>query len=1014
MGRRRQTDRVRIPNGQALRRAAPALRPVTQLRICRIEEMEPRKFLAADVHLGAVYFEDATGDDSYGDILQITFEGGAPGTELTRLVIDGDKDHNGPSAGDIFFDTQSGGKGVFGSAPLKLVSHEGFQVLGYTVVDGGSQIVFDLSGFKAGMKLVFSIDTDEIQYLDPTTGTWDSNALVEGGEFQRTHLEGTFKAPGYENATGHAQFWDAYDDDFATAATAAGSVLNLPPDRYTSAADLIDRTAGAVTRLAQQPLPGSLSGYVLADLDGDGLHDPDERGIVGVRIDLLDADGNLLRSTTTDANGRYQFDGVAPGQYQIREYQPSGYLDGDDHPGSLGGVVSQDDLISQIVVGPGQHGVDYNFCEYLPGSLRGHVHADLDGDCERDPGEAGIAGVIIKLYNAAGDLVATTTTDADGNYAFDDLAPGKYTIEEVQPAGYFDGGEFVGSAGGMVVGNDKLGQIRLGSGQHGTNYNFCDKPPATIGGYVFQDGGPITSDGRHPPNIPGVRDGVRSPDDTPLAGIVLELRNGITGEPIYVSALLGDNLLADKMVTAVTDANGYYQFTGLPPGIYAVYKRADPSGYVDGLNTAGTAGGIAIGAWQVAAGNVIDQLKYLPASGDAILQIMVNAGQASHENNFSEVVTRSQIIIYKNPEPDPPPVGRPGAYVPFSPPTTYTVIPPQSDVPRFLYGGSTMNYSWHLSVIDAGNPRGGQAEAMAIQQTAGEAESPLFKRRAQDKARWVLVTRDASGLLTQQRVVQFGPADGIPITGDFDGDGITDLAIFADGQWHLDANGDGAEDATDLWAHLGSRDDLPVTGDWNGDGKADIGIYGPAWPRDPHAIRHEPGIADAENAQRDQPKNLPPEADHAAQRKRHLRTAGGRTREDLIDHVFHYGTAGDMPVAGDWNGDGVDTIGVFRDGLWHRDTDGDGRTTAKDQTIRFGLAGDLPVTGDWNGDGITDVGVYRRGVWYLDSNGNGQLDSQDEIVRLGTAGDRPITGDFDGDGQDEIGVVGGRQSVGSG
>ena len=70
----------------------------------------------------------------------------------------------------------------------------------------------------------------------------------------------------------------------------------------------------------------------------------------------------------------------------------------------------------------------------------------------------------------------------------------------------------------------------------------------------------------------------------------------------------------------------------------------------------------------------------------------------------------------------------------------------------------------------------------------------------------------------------------MPVTGDFNGDGVTDIGVFIDGQWFLDLNGNGQWDEGDLWAQLGTQDDLPVTGDWDADGKTDIGIYGPAWP----------------------------------------------------------------------------------------------------------------------------------------------------------------------------------------
>ena len=259
----------------------------------------------------------------------------------------------------------------------------------------------------------------------------------------------------------------------------------------------------------------------------------------------------------------------------------------------------------------------------------------------------------------------------------------------------------------------------------------------------------------------------------------------------------------------------------------------------------------------------------------------------------------------------------------------------------------------------------------------------------------------------------FGTADALAVTGDFNGDGVTDIGIFIDGQWFLDLNGNGQWDEGDLWAKLGSQDDLPVTGDWDGDGKTDIGIYGPAWPRDPWAIAHEPGLPD--------PDNFPTHAgrqdeEHAADRgRRHqrrpraeahrarqepgrpdrprlpLRRAGRRADHRRLERRRHppdrrvprrpveprhrrrrplhrtatrvaaFGQAGDMPVVGDFNGDGIDEIGIFRDGKWIIDTNGNRELDAQDKVFELGGAGDQPVVGDWNDDGTDDPGVYQPG-----------------------------------------------------
>ena len=71
---------------------------------------------------------------------------------------------------------------------------------------------------------------------------------------------------------------------------------------------------------------------------------------------------------------------------------------------------------------------------------------------------------------------------------------------------------------------------------------------------------------------------------------------------------------------------------------------------------------------------------------------------------------------------------------------------------------------------------------------------------------------------------------------------------------------------------------------------------------------------------------------------------------------------GGVRVLGDWNGDRVETPGVFDDGQWQLWNQVQ-RVKDPVVSLSFGQAGDTPVTGDWNGDGTTDFGVVRGAVW---------------------------------------------------
>jgi Predicted membrane protein (DUF2142) len=113
----------------------------------------------------------------------------------------------------------------------------------------------------------------------------------------------------------------------------------------------------------------------------------------------------------------------------------------------------------------------------------------------------------------------------------------------------------------------------------------------------------------------------------------------------------------------------------------------------------------------------------------------------------------------------------------------------------------------------------------------------------------------------------------------------------------------------------------------------------------------------------------------------------------------------DVPVAGDWNGNGRAQLGLFRKGEWILDTNGDGNFDSRDTSFYFGgLPEDIPVTGDWNGDGKTKAGIYRNGIWILDFDGRRTEKGSRVFAFGGIAGDIPVAGDWNGDGKTKVGV----------
>ncbi|MBC9035189.1 carboxypeptidase regulatory-like domain-containing protein [Sphingomonas sp. JC676] len=336
------------------------------------------------------------------------------------------------------------------------------------------------------------------------------------------------------DATGNYRFDDLLAGTYSVAETqpvgfgdgkdAAGSVGGSVANDNISAVSLPTGTDASGYVFGEQGQ--AQGGVVYIDTNLNGAQDSGEPGIAGVAVELQKPDGTVVQTATTAADGHYSFTDIEAGDYVVVEQQPLGYGDAEEHRSNR----------ATLTVGVGAPVAPVNFGERV-GSLAGGVYNDTNGNGRRDTDEPAIPGVTVKLTgsDARGNAITLTTVSGDnGSYLFTGVPGGTYNVVETQPAGYDDGIDTPGTAGGTAAG-DTISAVSLAAAQDATGYLFSERGAgARIAGRVWLD-----------------RDHDRALD---------------AGEPVYADWIVELHLGGALIGTTRTGADGAYAFTGVAPG----------------------------------------------------------------------------------------------------------------------------------------------------------------------------------------------------------------------------------------------------------------------------------------------------------------------------------------------------------------------------------------------------------------------------------------------------------------
>ncbi|MES2719002.1 MAG: SdrD B-like domain-containing protein [Pseudomonadota bacterium] len=315
--------------------------------------------------------------------------------------------------------------------------------------------------------------------------------------------------------------------------------------------------------------PVSIGDKVFEDKDGDGVQDAGEPGIDGVTVRLYNCVTNQLLATQVTANGGlYNFTGLPPGTYHVVFETPNGFVQtvanvGDDASDSDAGVGGQTACYT-LSTGQSNTTVDAGF--YRTASLGDYVWLDNNNNGAQDDGApSGVNGVVVNLLNAAGAVIATTTTGNDGSgnpgyYRFANLVPGEYSVEFVKPAGYSFAKRDLGGDASDSDADTTTGRTIttvLESGENDLSWDAGLVRLASLGDRLWVD-----ADG----------DGQQDAGEAGVAGATVTLIGGGADGLI--------NGVGDTSTTTTTDANGIYNFSGLNVGEQYQVQFSAPAGTV--------------------------------------------------------------------------------------------------------------------------------------------------------------------------------------------------------------------------------------------------------------------------------------------------------------------------------------------------------------------------------------------------------------------------------------------------
>ena len=355
--------------------------------------------------------------------------------------------------------------------------------------------------------------------------------------------DGNVVATTKTDADGNYSFTGLDAGTYTVKVTKAGDIAELTQTEDPDGTK--DNASGAITLNADNPVrenvnfgyikKHAISGTVYLDQNRDKTKNTGDIDLSGVTVKLLDKDGNVVGTTTTDKDGNYSFTGLNDGTYTVQVDKTGPLADKEQTEDPSGKTDSRSQAITFTRTDPDVTNVNFGYAEDY--TVSGTVYKDKDRSESLNNSEPGFDGITVNLLGEDGQVVATTTTKADGTYSFSKLPAGKYTVK-VEPSDLLKSYEQTEDPDGTKDHTSGVVQVNHDNPSV-ENVNFGYAPNFAINGTIYRDGD---------------RDGKKGDTEGRYSGVTVQLLDK-DGKVI---------------ATTTTDKDGKYSFEHLPDGTYSV------------------------------------------------------------------------------------------------------------------------------------------------------------------------------------------------------------------------------------------------------------------------------------------------------------------------------------------------------------------------------------------------------------------------------------------------------------